>query len=309
MKALLLTNLRITIAAVAVFVGLIQSSQAAGPDLYVTDNFGSVFEFAPDGSRITFATGLDRPTGLAFDSSGDLFVSESDTGIIYKYDSFGVQSVFATGLTRPFGLTFDTLGNLFVADFGTANFINPDGAIYKFTATGTRSTFASGLLAPVDLAFSPTGDLFVADFGRGSIYEFNPLGVETLFANVPRPEGLAFDAAGDLFATIGQANGSRTITKFNAAGMGTLFAGGLNNPGGLAFDMNGDLFDAESGIGEILKFDSGGNSTVFASGVGTPVFLAFGPTSNVMVPEPSTISLIIVGACGILCRNRLRKKV
>src|SRR5256885_586845 len=226
MKALLPTNFRVTIAAVAVFVGLIQSSQASGPDLYVSDNLtGSIYELKPDASRLTFASGLERPTGLAFDSSGDLFVSESDTGIIYKYDPFGVQSVFATGLTRPFGLTFDTLGNLFVVDFGTANFFNPDGTIYKFTPTGTKSTFVTGLYAPVGLVFSPTGDLFVSDFGADRIYEFNPLGIETLFATAPRPAGLAFDSAGNLFAaTDGQPSGSRTITKFNSLGMGTVFA-------------------------------------------------------------------------------------
>ena len=46
-------------------------------------NYGtnSILEMAPDGSLTTFATGLSGPKGLAFDSNGDLFVSNYSNGI------------------------------------------------------------------------------------------------------------------------------------------------------------------------------------------------------------------------------------
>ena len=92
-----------------------------------------------------FAPG-DSPVGLAFDSSGNLFVSIetfSDPGadsIVY-FTPMGVKNRFATGLTFPRGLAFDSSGNLFVAE---ANGI-PDGDILKFLPDGSSQTvFASG---------------------------------------------------------------------------------------------------------------------------------------------------------------------
>ena len=43
------------------------------------------------------------------------------------------------------------------------------------------------------------GDLFVADGGSGNIYEFTPMGTESVFASLSKPIGLAFDRSGDLF--------------------------------------------------------------------------------------------------------------
>jgi hypothetical protein len=56
--------------------------------------------------------------GLAFDSSGNLFVSIetfTDPGadsIVY-FTPMGVKSILAAGLTFPRGLAFDSSGNLF----------------------------------------------------------------------------------------------------------------------------------------------------------------------------------------------------
>ena len=99
----------------------------------------------------------ESPVGLAFDSSGNLFVSIetfSDPGadsIVY-FTPMGVKNTFATGLTFPRGLAFDSSGNLFVAE---ANAI-PDGDILKFPPGGGSPTvFASGFGRPEFLTFGP----------------------------------------------------------------------------------------------------------------------------------------------------------
>jgi hypothetical protein len=94
---------------------------------------------------------------LAFDSSGNLFVSTNDfanpgTDTILKFTPSAVKSTFATGLTGPRGLAFDGSGNLFVAE--NINF--PDGDILEFAPGGGASTvFASGLGRPQYLTFGP----------------------------------------------------------------------------------------------------------------------------------------------------------
>ena len=42
--------------------------------LFVSDFFSNnIYEFTPGGARSTFASGLNQPLGLAFDSAGNLF--------------------------------------------------------------------------------------------------------------------------------------------------------------------------------------------------------------------------------------------
>src|SRR5260370_32157440 len=88
------------------------------------------------------------PIGLAFDSSGNLFVStegNSPNDSILEFTPAGVETTFATGLTNnPRGLAFDSAGNLFVAEIPGGG----PGDILKFTPGGVRTVFASGVGRP-----------------------------------------------------------------------------------------------------------------------------------------------------------------
>ncbi len=103
-------------------------------NLFVADfDDNAIYKFTPDASRSTFASGLNGPTGLAFDQAGNLFESDSNSGMIFRFTPAGEKSTFATGLSMPQALAFDTAGNLFAAEFG------PN--VLKFTPDGTRSVF------------------------------------------------------------------------------------------------------------------------------------------------------------------------
>ena len=68
-------------------------------------------KITPGGVVSTFATGLNGPTGLAFDSSGNLYVANYDNGsgtTISKITPGGTVSTFATGLNGSEGLAFDS---------------------------------------------------------------------------------------------------------------------------------------------------------------------------------------------------------
>jgi sugar lactone lactonase YvrE len=269
----------LVVAAVFILSVAAQRTYASPGDLYASDGSGNIYEFTPGGTRSTFASGLDQPFGVAFDSAGNLFEADQFSGNIYKFTPGGTRSTFASGLSSPAGLAFDSAGNLFAADEGS-------GIIYKFTPGGTRSAFASGLIAPTGLAFDSAGNLFAADLGSGNIYEFNPEGGKSTFASVLNaPSGLAFDSAGNLFEAD---EGSGNIFKFTPGGTPSTFASGLTFPAGLAFDSAGNLFVADAGIGDIFKFTPGGGTRItFASGLSDPIFLAFEPP-----PRPATLGNI-----------------
>ena len=101
----------------------------------------SILKFTPDGVKSTFASGLNRPVDMAFDRSGNLFVTEdSSPDSILKFAPDGKKSTFATGISF-YGMAFDAAGNLFVSEYR-------DDLIFKFTPDGTRSTLVSDRVSP-----------------------------------------------------------------------------------------------------------------------------------------------------------------
>jgi sugar lactone lactonase YvrE len=223
-----------------------------------------IFEFTPDGTKSVFAAGFKNALRLSFDSSGDLFVSDTGSHSICELTPGGKKSTFATDIDAV-GMAFDDSGNLFVS--------NGD-SIFKFTPEGVKSTFVSGLGNPIDLAFDGAGNLFVADtavidarFGR-TILKFSSNSEKSIFASgLSDPTDLALDRAGNLFISdtaVADAR-SRSILKFSSDGTKSTFASGLSplRPSGLAFDRAGNLF--VSNRYSILKFDSSGARSTFAS--------------------------------------------
>jgi len=181
----------------------------------------SIYKFTPAGVRTTFASGLHEPQGLTFDNAGMLFVADFAGSNIYQFTPGGLRTTFASHIS-PQGLGFDTAGNLFVSTYR-------GGSLLKFAPGGGQTTFGSGLLDPWDVACDASGNVFVADWGGGLstdgfISKFSPDGTRTIFDSGFDSTGLAFDPAGNLFAT--DFNNDR-IYKYAPNGTRTIFASGV----------------------------------------------------------------------------------
>src|SRR5215469_2452452 len=75
---------------------------ASAQNLFVADKgSGNIYEFTPGGARSSFASGLNFPFGLAFNSAGDLFVANLNGNSITEITPGGVQSTFVSGLNQP----------------------------------------------------------------------------------------------------------------------------------------------------------------------------------------------------------------
>ena len=104
----------------SVFAGPANFSGTQGPIALKFDSSGNLFassadsagngeilQFAPNGTKTVFATGLtNNPRGLAFDSDGNLFVAEvppNAQGDILKFSPGGAMTTFASGIGRSNG--------------------------------------------------------------------------------------------------------------------------------------------------------------------------------------------------------------
>lgn len=209
-------------------------------NLFVGNYAGnSIIEYMPNGVGSVFAsTGLNAPYGLAFDNSGNLFVANAGVtgGYIEKYTASGVGTVFASsGLSYPTGMAFNSSGNLFVANF-------MGNSIEQFTPADVGSVFTStGLNSPQGIAFDRNGNLYVANSangnpGSGYIEKYTPAGVGSVFASgLYFPDGLAFDSAGDLFAT-SRGTSNNEIYEFSPSGAESVLTTDVTNPEYLAIE-------------------------------------------------------------------------
>jgi sugar lactone lactonase YvrE len=259
---------------------------AAAGDLYETDlSSGTIYKFAPDGTKTVFASSLVQPYGVVFDRAGNLFVTSRTGGTITKISPSGSQTPVASGLNLPAGLAFDANGTLYVAELG-------GNQIVQISSTGTKTIYTSNVVQPVSLAFDAAGNLFVTEQGSGNqvISKFGTGKTKTTFAsNVDNPNGLVFDAAGNLYVSTYTALGGTTgkILKFAPDASRTTFASSLAAPYGMAIDSGANLFVTERQTNSILKFNRfGGGRTTFASSLSLPEFLAFEPALS----QPANIS-------------------
>jgi subtilisin-like proprotein convertase family protein/sugar lactone lactonase YvrE len=265
----------------------------SGQNLFVSVNQGTqdIYEYTPGGTQSTFAsTGLRNPFGLAFDSTGDLYVANNDNdggaGYVLEITPVGVQIPIPSPSDSK-AVAFDSSGNLYIADYGS-------GTIYKCTPPapgGVLTPFASVTPRPQALAFNSAGDLFVGagyGDGNGSIIEIQPNGTKTTFATgLNFIDGLAFDSSGNLYESDSFSSGGvGTIYKFSPTGQRSTFAGGLDPAMyGLAFNNAGNLFLANSD-GAIHEFTPRGVESTFASNPN--LFAATGLAFSTPVPGLTT---------------------
>ncbi|OHE81629.1 MAG: hypothetical protein A3G75_03185, partial [Verrucomicrobia bacterium RIFCSPLOWO2_12_FULL_64_8] len=210
----------------------------------------------------------------------------------------------AARFNRPSGLAIDSGGNVYVADTGnyTIRKITPAGAVTTFAgtvgrpggidATGTAATFYS----PADVAIDSAGNLFVADSGAALIRKITPAAVVTTFAGTVAvvgsingtgtaarfngPSGIAVDGSGNVYVA---ESGNSDIRKITSAGVVTTLAGtaGLRGyldatggnarfrgPTGVAVDGSGNLVVADNLNNLIRKVAADGTVTTLAGSPG-----------------------------------------
>lgn len=136
--------------------------------------------------------------------------------------------------------------------------------------------------------------------GGGFIYEYNPGGIQSIFASgLSRPRGAAFDQVANLFVATNPFDGPSqtfqgTIVKIAPSGVQSLFAtiGGDFFLSGLAIDQSGNVYVMAEGDtppdvapSTIFKFTPDGIKSTFGSVPGQGFGLAFDSVGNLFAAD------------------------
>jgi len=247
---------------------------------------------------------LNNPTGVALDSSGNLYIADSANNVVRMVTSSGTITTFAgnntlgysgdmalaTGaqLSNPVGVIADSAGNVYIADAGNN--------VIRQVFMGNIVTYAEGFTQPDAVAVDSAGNIFVADTQGRRIVKYSSSGVYTTIAgsgnggfsgdNGPGPNatvydpmGLAVDVSGNVYiadtfnSRIRKVTPSGIITT--VAGNGTLYFSGdggpatqaaLHFPHGVAVDSSGNVYITDT-VNSVVRELQGTLPTVSTSGV------------------------------------------
>ena len=175
-------------------------------------------------------------------------------------------------LSWAFNLAFDSSGNLLVSDFGNNNIrrVDTNGAITTVAANGTLAyagdsgaTTNAGFSAPTGLAFDPAGNLYVSDMNNNRVREIHLAGLPALtFTN------LSYAKAGNYAVVIANAFGSVTSSVATLTILAPTNAPRIYSTGtGFGFATNCFGFNFSGLAGQTIVIDASTNLTTW-----TPLF-------------------------------------
>jgi sugar lactone lactonase YvrE len=276
------------VASLVVALGSASTALAGQPGT-ISDYAGTGTYGAPTVGPAT-SSALSEPTGVAVDSSGNVYIADIYNNEVEKVTAAGILSVIAgtgsqgvptpgpaisSALDEPFGMAVNPAGDIYIADYGNSE-------IVKVTAAGTLSVIAgtgspgaptpgpatsSALNHPAGAALDPAGDLYIADAGNREVEKITPSGILSVIAGT----------------------GST-----GAPTPGPATSSALGEPAGLALNSAGDLYIADYVNSEVEKITPSGILSVIA-GTGSTGAPTPGPATSSAMDYPSGVAVDAAG--------------
>jgi uncharacterized protein (TIGR03437 family) len=247
-------------------------------------------------TRIAAATsnGLNQPLGVAFDSSGNLWIADTGNHRVLRYPSSVLNSlqpaadlaigqkdlasgsanaggqVSAAALNAPTGLAFDAQNNLYVADYGNTRvlrFAAPLATNMPATAVWGETNFTAHGVPATATAASLAGPMGISVDNNGSLYVAVPRDNRVMVFPVATATGATATSV------LGQTDFS--TSKANTGSAPLASPGSLALPADVKLDSSGNVFVVDGGNNRVLQFPANSKSATRLWGQAD--FLSNGP--------------------------------
>jgi hypothetical protein len=195
---------------------------------------------------------FDCPYGEAFDSSGNLWVSNRFGSNVVEFTpdqlatggaAIPETTIFSANFGAPEGLQFDASGTLWIADIAVSQIFGFKAATLA-AVEGTDTIIppdiinsSASIIGPTDVIVESSGDQWVANFGGNNLLQFaaadvaasgSPAPITTISAtsvttasgvalSLDSPQGLAFDKKGNLWVSNALSDNAGSIAEFTPA--------------------------------------------------------------------------------------------
>ena len=242
-------------------------------DIFVGVGNGQVDRYTPDGTLVaTMDTGqASETTGMAFDSSGNLYVTNFAANVISKFDGSGnLVGTFGSGFdSDPMSIAFDSSGKAYVGQADDTGYVlefDPSGSFIESFAPAPEdrgTAFVS--LAPDDCTLYYTSEsTSVKRYDVCKVMQLPDFadGLPGVFAyqNVPLPDGGMLVA--DTSAVLRLDSSGNIIQTYSRPEDGQYF--------GLALVPDGNSFWAtDYRTGNVVHFDLASGDVLGAFATGT----------------------------------------
>jgi gliding motility-associated-like protein len=314
---------------------------AAG-NVYVPENANNDLKMirAIDGVTIVLTSGFKVLYGIAIDNTGNVYIAES--GGVKKVLPLGG---YFLGSALPAGLKFDnTTGTIsgtpttagLQANY-TVRARNPSGftaaevniqvrsvapatisyttphtyntgtaiaalmpttsGVSAFAYSATPATVGAGFITPQGIALDAAGNIYVTDLANNSLKEIPAGGGPTVILSTAF--GQPTDVAVDAAGNIYVTDAKATTITELPAGGGTLISlgSGFNYPTGIAADAAGNIYVADYSNGAVKKIPAGGGATAtIGSGFSRPYTVAVDAAGNVYVGDDGNQTVKMIAA-------------
>ena len=121
---------------------------------------------------------LNRPSGMAFDSEGNILLSDTMNNRVQRFTTTGehLQTIEFQGLNKPWGVAEDLEGFIYVADWKNDRIVKLSKEGELFLKIGSTGSKKGQLSRPSSVAVDQHGDIYVADTGNNRVQLFSEKG-------------------------------------------------------------------------------------------------------------------------------------
>jgi sugar lactone lactonase YvrE len=210
--------------------------------------------YSGTGGQATAAK-LSKPTGVAIDTSGNIYIADSGNNKIRKINTSGIindlvisgLSIYTSATAPNYGgsIVIDAYENLYISNTynGKVIMVNPYGSITTLAGMGTSGSLADSIQATLANIGGPQG---IALDANSNLYITEPN--LNIVRKVDASTGLITTVAGNTTYGFSGDNGPATAAKLESAN-------------GVAIDLAGNLYIADYGNNRIRKVSNSGNTT------------------------------------------------